>query len=681
MSGSFYPRLARTGMQKNRRLQRPFLLTCIGTAAMFYILGALSDSALLPEMRGGQTLRIILMLGVWVIGIFSAIFLFYTNSFLIRRRKKEFGLYNILGMSKRDLGRILFWETLFSAAITLMGGLALGVLLSKLAELSLVRILRQSADLAFRFSPRTFCATAVFFCGIFFLLFLYNLIQIHTGSPAQLLRSESSGEKPPRANWFLGLLGALLLGGAYGLAVTIQSPIEAMTWFFVAVIAVIIATYLLFVSGSVLVCRLLQKNKRYYYQPQHFVSVSSMTFRMKRNGAGLASICILATMVLVMISSTACLYFGMENSLSVRYPREMNITLQSPNPEDILERYPLDELRAGIAEDAASLSLTPEDLLDYPALCFSGTLEGDRITVSETYSEAAWRSVTVLSREVYAQVTGDETPLAPGQILLWSNRGSYDQPTLAVNDLVQWEVAGTARTFPLGGNAATETSAALCVVVPDLDAAIAALSPLNDNPDGFYFFSCSWTYAFDVEGGDAKISALTDRLWDRLSYVPSAPQYNELTLSYSLENRTTEGDEYFAPAGGLFFLGIMLSGAFILAAVLIIYYKQISEGYEDQRRFQIMQNVGMTARDIRRSINSQLLLVFFAPLLMAGLHLCFAFPFIYKLLILMSLRNFPLLLGTTGISFLVFALLYLLVYRGTSNAYFNIVRSPSRAED
>ena len=678
MSGSFYPRLARTGMQKNRRLQRPFLLTCIGTAAMFYILGALSDSALLPEMRGGRTLRIILMLGVWVIGIFSAIFLFYTNSFLIRRRKKEFGLYNILGMSKRDLGRILFWETLFSAAITLMGGLALGVLLSKLAELSLVRILRQSADLAFRFSPRTFCATAVFFCGIFFLLFLYNLIQIHTGSPAQLLRSESSGEKPPRANWFLGLLGALLLGGAYGLAVTIQSPIEAMTWFFVAVIAVIIATYLLFVSGSVLVCRLLQKNKRYYYQPQHFVSVSSMTFRMKRNGAGLASICILATMVLVMISSTACLYFGMENSLSVRYPREMNITLQSPNPEDILERYPLDELRAGIAEDAASLSLTPEDLLDYPALCFSGTLEGDRITVSETYSEAAWRSVTVLSREVYAQVTGDETPLAPGQILLWSNRGSYDQPTLAVNDLVQWEVAGTARTFPLGGNAATETSAALCVVVPDLDAA--ALSPLNDNPDGFYFFSCSWTYAFNVEGGDAKISALTDRLWDRLSYVPSAPQYNELTLSYSLENRTTEGDEYFAPAGGLFFLGIMLSGAFILAAVLIIYYKQISEGYEDQRRFQIMQNVGMTARDIRRSINSQLLTVFFLPLAGAGLHMIFASIIIRRILLAFNFNNPVLFAVTTLVCFVVFALFYTLIYRVTSNAYYKIVSGAKERE-
>ncbi len=681
MSGAFYPRLARTGMQKNRRLQRPFLLTCIGTAAMFYILLALSRSSLLEGMRGGRTMRTILALGVWVIGIFSVIFLFYTNSFLIRRRKKEFGLYNILGMSKRDLGRILFWETLFSAAVTLAGGLALGVLLSKLAELGMVRLLRQSTDLVFRFSAGGMVVTAVFFCGIFLFLFLYNLCQIRLGSPAQLLRSESAGEKAPRANWFLGLLGVLLLGGAYGLAVTIQSPIEAMAWFFVAVIAVVIATYLLFVSGSVLVCRLLQRNKKYYYKPQHFVSVSSMSFRMKRNGAGLASICILATMVLVMISSTACLYFGMENALLVRYPRESAVTLQSPDAADILERGLPEAVRAGVAEDAAALSLTPENILDYPALHFSGVLEGDRLSVSEQYSEDGWRSVTVLSLEIYSQVTGDETPLGEGQILLWSNRGSYDRPTLAVNDLVRWEVAGTARAFPLGGDASVGTSAAFCVVVPDLDAAIAALSRLNDNPEGYYFFSCSWTLAFDSTGATAMVPALENKIYARLADVTDDPAYDELHFAYSFESRDEAGEDYFASAGGLFFLGIMLSAAFILAAVLIIYYKQISEGYEDQRRFQIMQNVGMTARDIRRSIDSQLLLVFFAPLLLAGLHLCFAFPFIYKLLILMQLRDLPLLLGTTGISFLIFALIYLLVYRGTSNAYYNIVRSPDRAQD
>ena len=310
MNRGFYPRLAWTGMKQNRRLYLPYLLTCTGVTAVFYILMGLSVSSVLPQMSGGRSTALIMSLGSMVIAFFALIFLFYTHSFLIRRRSREFGLYNVLGMGKGNIARVLLWETLLSCGATTLIGLALGILLSKLAEAALLNLLHLQIAYTFTVSIPSLLVTLGLFAAIHALIFLRSLWELHRVSAVALLRSESVGEKPPRARWALAVLGIALLGGAYWLAVSIQQPLEALTWFFVAVIMVIVGTYLLFIAGSVALCRMLQKNPRYYYQPRHFVSVSSMAYRMKRNGAGLASICVLATMVLVMLSSTTCMYYA-----------------------------------------------------------------------------------------------------------------------------------------------------------------------------------------------------------------------------------------------------------------------------------------------------------------------------------------------------------------------------------
>ena len=310
MKIGFYPRLAADGIRKNKRMFTPFILTCTGMVMMFYIIMYLATSKILDSLIGGATLRQIFALGSWVIAVFAAIFLFYTNSFLIRRRKKEFGLYNILGMGKRNIARILFLETLIIAVVSIALGLIAGIAFSKFAELGMVNIMHGEVTYDLSISGLAVVRSLHVFGVIFLLLLLNSIRQVRFASAFSLLRSENAGEKPPKGNWLFGLLGVVLLTVAYYLAATIENPITALFAFFVAVIMVIVGTYLVMISGSVLFCRILQKKKNYYYKPNHFVSVSSMVYRMKRNGAGLASICILATMVLVIMASTACLYFG-----------------------------------------------------------------------------------------------------------------------------------------------------------------------------------------------------------------------------------------------------------------------------------------------------------------------------------------------------------------------------------
>lgn len=295
MNRSFSLKLAWTGIKKNKKLYKPYILTCSAMVMMFYIISALACSPLISNIRGGTMAQQALVFGTYVIGIFSVIFIFYTNSFLMRRRKKEFGLYNVLGMSKTNIAVLLFFETLITAVISLVAGLVFGIAFSKFSELLLVKMINGMPEFSFYISTGSILSAVVLFFVIFGLMYLNSLRQIHLSDPINLIKSEKQGEKPPKANFLLGIIGTALLLFAYYLAVTIKRPEEALVMFFIAVIMVILATYLLFIAGSVMLCRVLQKKKKYYYKPNHFVSVSSMMFRMKRGGAGLASICILLT--------------------------------------------------------------------------------------------------------------------------------------------------------------------------------------------------------------------------------------------------------------------------------------------------------------------------------------------------------------------------------------------------
>ncbi len=687
MKKLFYPKLALQGMRKNSKLYKPYILTCMGMVAMVYILLAISCSPAIAAMPSGRnTTMVTLRLGAIVLGIFSVIFLFYTNSFLIRRRDKEFGLYNVLGMGKRNLAKILLWETLIEAMIALGGGLLFGILLSKLAEAALLKLSGVTAGLDFYLSPESVYYTVILFVFIFVLQFISSLLRISVSNPIRLLKSESHGEKPPKANYLLGILGILLLAAAYYLALSIENPITAITVFFIAVVMVIVGTYLVLISGSVLLCRILQKNKGYYYKKQHFVSVSSMVYRMKRNGAGLASICILATMVLVMISSTSCLYIGAEDSISTLYPRDMNLCYSFEDNLEGVSDESLDSLRShtmGLINDFdPELEKKIDDVIDIRTASIGGVIsDGELIIDSEHSGELTEQDVvddvfsTVIVEIVplsdFLANTDESLSLSDDEIYVYSKRVSCDFDTFSVNGGKSMSVKSVLSDFPdYGSIRGSYIVPTIYVVVSDFEGylgGIIADMKAQGETDLPYF---NWYYNFNADCDPTVLERLDDHIINNMHDMfmkNSNLKVYESKMLY--QNRA----DFFETFGTLFFLGIALSIIFIFAAVLIIYYKQISEGYEDKRRFEIMQNVGMTKREIRKSINSQLLTVFYLPLLLAAVHLVFAFPFISKILLLMNIFNTWLLIGTTAVSFAVFALLYALVYHITGNAYFKIV--------
>lgn len=679
MKFSFYPKLALSSIRKNKKLYLPYILTCIGMVAMYYIIVYLQYSDILSYMPKTFTLREMFNLGSWVIAIFALIFLFYTNSFLIRRRKKEFGLFNILGMGKKNICVLVLCETVITGIIALAGGLLAGVLFSKLAELVLVNIIKGNISYSLSVSPYAFLSTAAVFCAVFFLLFLNTVFQLRHSNAISLLRSENVGEKPPKGNFILAGIGLILLSAAYYLAITIKNPVSALTIFFVAVIMVIVSTYFLFISGSVTLCRALQKNKKYYYKPQHFVSVSSMVYRMKRNGAGLASICILATMVLVMLSSSASLYFGEEASLSASFPKEINVTVSFSSPDDMSDEN-IAALRDSIKEINKKYNVTESNLIDFCSVNVAGVMENGNFQPDVSAYNAAYFDVyekiynlTIVSLNDYNRITGKREILNDNEILVYTDNKNFREQklnldgenTLTVKDYVD---------CPFFKTQINDIVSSIVIFAPDPSATVEKLRVLSDY-NGQSLLSSNWLYNFDTNTDGKNQIELRKELYEvLLQKLDNTPELKMISCESREENR----EDFYNTFGGLFFLGIILSIVFIFAAVLIIYYKQISEGYEDCARFDIMQKVGITKEGIRKSINSQLLTVFFMPLLFAGMHLAFAFPIISRLLKLFHLNNIMLFAVSSITAFLVFALLYALVYKITSNAYYKIV---SRAKN
>ncbi len=675
MKRGFYLKLALDGMRKNKRLYIPYLLTCAGMVMMFYILYSLSCSPIMETMRGGGTMRVVLMLGTVVIALFALLLQLYTNAFLARRRNKEFGLYNILGMNKGNLSRILLWETLLSAGFALIAGLAGGLLFAKLAELFLLHMAGEPAGYALRIEPKGLAAAVLFFGIIFAVLTVISLARLHISRPLDLLKSEAAGEKPPKANWLFALAGVAVLGVAYYLAVTIESPLTAVTLFFAAVLMVIVATYLLFIAGSVALCKLLQKKKGYYYKANHFVSVSSMVFRMKRNGAGLASICILATMVLVMLSSTSCLYFGGEDALRGRYPYDMMVSADFDDPADCTPavREQMERLVRDTAGENAQVPVF-YSLLDTSGSFENGVLDVDGFDRSVVASSASAletvRSVCILPLSDYNRLAGTDKSPAPGQALLWSSDNQYDFDTFAVKGCRTLQIREQLDELPFKIPTSSILGTTYFVIVPDWDEYCAEVHNYVSGLDNDMITADTGIYGcFDLPGlSEPEQCEMQDRISAAAQNLED-PGWAWFSTASLADNRS----DFFSTYGSLFFLGIILSIVFIAAAALIIYYKQLSEGYEDQNRFGVMQKVGMTKREIRSAINSQVLTVFFAPLLLAGVHLAFAFPFVQKIIRLFGVFNTPLLILTSLICFFAFALFYVFVYRRTAKAYYSIV--------
>ena len=674
-----YPKLAWQGIRKNAETYLPYLLMGILMVGVSYIMNYLTRPALMGALSMGGTTLMVLQMGKIVISVFSVIFLYYCNSFLIRRRMKEFGLYNILGMGKGNIARVMLWETLLTALLVFAGGLLLGLSLSRLVEMALINLLHADYTVPMElFYPDGVTWVLLLFGGIYVLILLANLLRMRLSNPVALLKSENTGEKPPKANWFFGLIGLLILLSAYYVAAVSQSPLEALIFFFIAVLMVIVATYLLLVSGSVTLCRMLRRNKRYYYQTRHFISVSAMAYRMKRNGAGMATICILCTMVLVILTSTVCLYGGTDSMVDAICPQDINLTigLEARDGEENWKR--LDAMQQMALDVTEEMGLTPENITSQRALVATGKVQnGDYGIITDADSlKANVLELTVYPLSVYEQATGETVTLADRELLYASFKTNEAFSSMSFYGSAPYRMIRAEKELPKRLLSADYRSAWGCLVVftNDAEAFRSELTALVGEKSGEAMMMDRLALHFDLasEADTDTQEKLVKTLRSEAMKSTGKDFYGMSSLS--VDTRALCRMDYLSLFGGLFFLGMVLGPLFSIAAVLIMYYKQICEGYEDAERFAVMRKVGLTDAEIRRSVNSQVLTVFFAPLLMAGLHMLFAMPMIRLILGAFGLHNDSLFYGIGIGCYVVFAVIYALMYLLTSRRYYRIVR-------
>lgn len=669
MKRGLYFRLAATGMSKNKKFYFPYIFTCFCMVMMYYIIQFLRISDDFRTMRGGEYMQMILEMGTPVIAVFSWILLYYTNSFLIRRRQKEFGLYHILGMGKRELVKILIWENLMTAVISIAGGLLGGILFSKLAELAAVRIVGNHLGYKMTIEPKAIYYTVSLFLAIFAVILLRMLIFIFRTKPVDMLKSETAGEKPPKANWILAIVGLIILAGAYWIAVSIEEPMEAMLWFMVAVLMVIVATYLLFIAGSVAFCRLMQKKKNYYYKTRHFVSISSMVYRMKRNGAGLASICILSTMVLVMVSSTVCLYASIEGNLAKGYPQQFSVEMASGSSLEDKDRE--EKLKETVGQTINENKIKLKETKEYHILSTAcvKTDEGIKFEHENIKSLDSLKMLYILTVADYNRLTGENLSLEKNELYVYLPDEAYEKDTFQVEGCGNWKNKGTPDNQFICGDDVETLNSGVYLIVPDeavkdqFEAAQRAVYGENASSEKL-------CYAFDTDLSEEGQVSLVSELQNNISTLQLQDEQFPMV---NVNARAVSKSDYYALYGGLFFLGILLGSVFIFGMILIIYYKQITEGYEDQGRFSILMKVGMTRKEVRQSINSQVMTVFFLPLAMAGMHTAFSFPIIRKILKMFAMNDEKLLILVMICCYLAFAVFYAAVYLLTSREYYKIV--------
>lgn len=663
MNSSIYSRLAVTNLKNNRKTYVPYILTAALTVMMYYIIDALSRN----DSVGRGSLWQILSMSTVVIRVFSVILLFYTNSFLMKRRKKEVGMYNILGMGKAHIAKMFLVEMLITAFVSIGAGIAGGILFGKVMWLLLLKILHYDVNMDFAVSGTAAVYTLVLFAAIFALTLAYNLWQIKLANPVELLRGGSEGEREPKTKWVLAVTGIALVGYGYFVALTTESPMKAIQLFFVAVVCVVLGTYALFVAASIALLKILKKRKNFYYQSKYFTAVSGMIYRMKQNAVGLANICILSTMVLVMISTTICMYMGMDDILTTRYPREFEVTSFYPDKETE------EKILRIIKEEAEKAGVEEKDVMAYHSGgaatvkkegAFNIAVDEDVYSGSEDVYE-----LVMIPAEDYNALEGKDISLGDGEILLYNP--DADSEKIGGTVKIQGEaykVVEELDTFSLEEKNSSRVINGYYVIMKDeeliqefLNKAYQMLSKEYSQLDEI---KVSYKVCLDFEGTKEDCRKAEAAIKKRIK--------EEVPQAYC-DGREIEQESFYAVYGGLLFIGLYLGSMFLMATVLIIYYKQISEGYDDKERYQIMQKVGMSKREVKRSIRSQVLMVFFLPLAAAVVHIAVGFKVITKLLAVLNMVNVPLFLTCTVATVGVFAVFYAIVFGVTAREYYRIV--------
>ena len=657
----FYSKFALNNLVKNKRFILPYILSTIFTIASFYILTSLSLGKNLDKLpQGISATKQVLGFGVIVIAIFSAIFLFYTYSFLIKRRVREFGLYSVLGMTKKQIARILILETIFIAVLTLVFGLAFGLLFDKLMLLVLLKLFTAGVSFGFVITPIAVFLTILLFGGIFFLLLIYTVVKISRLKIVALLKEENNGEREPKARLILAILGLGLTGYGYYLAQTIQNPIKAITMFFIAVLAVIFGTYLIFMAVSITVLKLMKNNKNFYYKPKNFISVSGLLYRMKRNAVGLANICILSTMVLVTMGTTSALYAGSEDAYNTRFPRDIIINGYRSTEGKLAE------IEKNVKKATQDAGVETKDLVSYNMLNVVGRLNGTEINYESEFTGSfdKIKTIVVLELKDYNKVSKEQKTLNAGETLLFiDKKGKYEANEITVQG-VNLKIKEKLTDFPGAlGTAAANIMDTYYVVVKDnadvkkIESALKKKLNISDGEGEIFNY-----VGFNISDKTKEAKVIEN--------FKQLEKEGNINIEGKAENETNFKGFY----ASFLFIGMFISMIFVVSQVVIMYYKQISEGYEDKGKFGIMRKVGLTDRQIKQSIRSQVLMIFFAPLAVATLHTVVAYPFIEKILKLFLATNNNVFLIALAVTIAVFGVFYLIVYLITSRIYYRIIK-------
>jgi len=666
----FYSKFALNNLVKNKKFIIPYVLSAIFTIMSFYILSSLAFGDNLDKLPNGiEATKQVLSFGIIVIALFSVIFLFYTYSFLVKRRVKEFGLYSVLGMTKKQIAKILVLETIFIAVTTIVLGIGLGIIFDKLMLLVLLKLFSATVTFGFSITPIAVVFSVLLFGGIFFLLLLYTVIKIARLRIVALLKDENKGEKEPKSRWILAIIGLALIGYGYYTAQTVQNPVKALLVFFYAVVAVIIGTYLVFMAVSITVLKIMKNNKNFYYKPKNFISVSGLLYRMKRNAVGLANICILSTMVLVTMGSTSALYAGMEKSYNERFPRQLMVAGYNSTNEK------LKEIENNAKLSAKEAGTEVEDMVSYNSLPMVGRLVEDKFNFESNVGVdlSNVKMIVVLQLKDYNKFANKNKTLESNEILLHiDKKGNYNHNSISLNGS-DYKIKEKLSEFPgtIGSDTANIMDTYYAVVkdekeITKLATKLTELSSKELEKRGISIQTGTPTLqnyvAFNIKDTtkEAKVIESFKKLEKQSGIEIEGKEENKLTFR-----------GVFA---SFLFIGVFISFIFVISQVVIMYYKQISEGYEDKGNFEIMRKVGITDKQIKQSIRSQVLLIFFSPLIIATLHTIVAYPFIEKILRLFLITDNSIFLQALAVTIVVFAIFYLIVYAITSKIYYRIIK-------
>lgn len=670
--GKLYFKLAKTNLSNNKPFYIPYIISSIITVAMLYMMSFLSDNKGLNKIMGADSLATIFRLGVGIIVIFSYIFLFYTNSFIIKRRKKEIGVYNILGMEKRHLSKVLFVETIYSAIISLVCGIIVGIAFSKFILMVLYGIIGIHKTVEFFVNIHGIILCVVSFGILFLLTFLYNFMQIKLANPIELLRGTNVGEREPKTKIFMTIVGVVCLAIAYYIAITTENPLNVLTLFFVAVLLVIIGTFALFTAGSIALLKLLRNNKKFYYNKRHFMAVSGMLYRMKQNAAGLASICILSTMVLVVISTTVSMYVGIQDELMARYPNDVCVTVDY---NSVIDKS--SEIEKAIFDEIDSAEVKNKKAFSYLSV-FVGQKGDDFTTDKEHLSYQNSYLFYILSKDDFIKIDNSFKDkignISKGEAVVVLNK-KYDKKDIKIFGK-NYKVNKSFEHTEDNDLYVISTLNGLGYIILDNDESVQELYDMQEKMLGKGANYYTNKIRFDFKSGNKKQKAAAYKKIDNVvkKYFKENKNDKKEISSYWVESRQENEQNFYLLYGGLFFLGIFLGTMFLMVTVMIIFYKQITEGYDDRERYQILEKVGMSSREVKDTIKSQIRIVFVLPIFAAAVHVTAAFPMVNRILKMLNFNNEKLFAGCLAATIIVFAVIYYLVFKVTSRAYYKIVK-------